>query len=184
MALGQRREKGDGVASGRRQTGVGAPRDKAGPIDARFAPGTDPGAVACRRPGPVPSRQSAASRQRGQDGEDAACERLRRAGLRVLRRNYRVRGGEVDIVALEGNVLVFVEVRSRAYAGWGGAAASVDARKLARIVLAARHYLAFAGSASAQLACRFDVVAIDGARLRWIRGAFDASGGGWRGCRG
>ena len=117
-----------------------------------------------------------APRQRGQDGEDAACERLRRAGLRVLRRNYRVRGGEVDIVARDGHTLVFVEVRCRSHAGWGGAAASVDARKRARIVLAARHYLACAEGAAAQPACRFDVVAIDGASLRWIRDAFDALG--------
>jgi putative endonuclease len=114
--------------------------------------------------------------QRGQQAEDAACESLRRAGLRILRRNYRVRGGEVDIVARDGEVLVFVEVRSRRHAGWGGAAASVDARKRARIVLAARHYLACAAGAWALPACRFDVVAIDGARLRWIRDAFDAQG--------
>ncbi len=129
-------------------------------------------------------RQALGPRQRGQDGEDAACERLRRAGLRVLRRNYRVRGGEVDIVALDGEVLVFVEVRCRRYADWGGAAASVDARKRARIVLAARHYLACADARPEQPACRFDVVAIDGARLRWIRDAFDAPGRvrpGWRG---
>ena len=114
---------------------------------------------------------------RGQQAEDAACRHLRRAGLRVLRRNYRVRGGEVDIVARHGPVLVFVEVRCRRHAAWGGAAASVDARKRARIVLAARHYLACAGAAVAEAQCRFDVVAIDGARLCWIRGAFDALGG-------
>lgn len=113
---------------------------------------------------------------RGQQAEDAACRHLRRAGLRVLRRNYRVRGGEVDIVARHGPVLVFVEVRCRRHAAWGGAAASVDARKRARIVLAARHYLACAGVAWAEAQCRFDVVAIDGARLCWIRGAFDAMG--------
>ena len=111
---------------------------------------------------------------RGQQAEDAACRHLRGAGLRVLRRNYRVRGGEVDIVARDGQVLVFVEVRCRGHAGWGGAAASVDARKRARIVLAARHFLACAGQAAAQADCRFDVVAIDGAQLCWIRGAFDA----------
>lgn len=110
----------------------------------------------------------------GREGEDFACAVLRRGGLRVLQRNYRVRGGEVDIVAQDGDVLVFVEVRRRACAAWGGAAASVGARKRARLVCAARHFLARAGVAAAQSACRFDVVAIDGTRLRWIRAAFDA----------
>jgi putative endonuclease len=137
-----------------------------------------------KRAGPDARAQLAAPSQRGQQAEDAACERLRRAGLRILRRNYRVRGGEVDIVALDGQVLVFVEVRCRRHAGWGGAAASVDARKRAHLVLAARHYLACADTHPQQPVCRFDVVAIDGARLRWIRDAFDAPGRvrpGWHG---
>ena len=125
---------------------------------------------------PGPRARPAASQLRGQQAEDAASERLRRAGLRILRRNYRVRGGEVDIVARDGDVLVFVEVRCRHHAGWGGAAASVDTRKRARIVLAARHYLACHEGARTPSGCRFDVVAIDGARMRWIRDAFDALG--------
>lgn len=110
----------------------------------------------------------------GRDGEDAACRELRRHGLRVLQRNYRVRGGEIDVIARERDVLVFVEVRVRSHAGWGGAACSVDAGKRARIVLAARYFLAGADPALAASPCRFDVIAIDGARLRWIRDAFDA----------
>lgn len=67
--------------------------------------------------------------------------------------------------------LVFVEVRSRAGAGGGGAAASVSATKRARLVRAARHYLL---RLAAPPPCRFDVVAIDGGHLQWLRGAFDA----------
>ena len=91
-----------------------------------------------------------------------------------MQRNYRVRGGEIDIIARDPrDVLVFVEVRARASTAFGGAAASVDARKRARILLAARHYLM---RLPAEVACRFDVVAIDGGQLHWIRDAFDADG--------
>jgi putative endonuclease len=108
----------------------------------------------------------------GARAEDAAWAYLERQGLRLLRRNYRVRGGEIDIIArTPAGELVFVEVRSRSGAAHGGAAASVDARKRARLCLAARHYLMRCGS---EPPCRFDVVAIDGGRLQWIRGAFDA----------
>ncbi len=117
------------------------------------------------------------ARQRtGREAEESACRELQRRGLRVLQRNYRVRGGEIDIVARDGCTLVFIEVRRRNHAGWGGAAASVDARKRIRIVHAARHYLARAGAEVAAMACRFDVVAFDSGRMRWIRDAFDAGG--------
>ena len=110
----------------------------------------------------------------GRRGEQAAQRELQRHGLRVLRRNYRVRGGEVDLIARDGDTLVFVEVRVRSHGAWGGAAASVDGSKRARVVLAARHFLCAGGAAWAAAPCRFDVVAIDGGRLRWIRDAFDA----------
>ncbi len=115
-----------------------------------------------------------ARRRAGREAEESACRELQRRGLRLLQRNYRVRGGEIDIVARDGGTLVFVEVRRRGHAGWGGAAASVDARKRMRIVRAARHYLARAGDEAAAAPCRFDVVAYDAGRMRWIRGAFDA----------
>jgi putative endonuclease len=97
----------------------------------------------------------------------------------LVERNYRVargphaRGGEIDRILHERDgTLVFVEVRSRADARHGGAAASVGAAKRARLVLAARHYLLrFAAAA----ACRFDVVAIDAGAVQWLRGAFDAA---------
>jgi putative endonuclease len=96
-----------------------------------------------------------------------------------VQRNYRVaagpraRGGEVDLILRERDgTLVFVEVRARKTAGYGGAAASISAGKQRSIVLAAQHYLrAFASPP----ACRFDVVAIEGERIEWIRGAFDAA---------
>ncbi|MFT3954250.1 MAG: YraN family protein [Piscinibacter sp.] len=115
----------------------------------------------------------------GDEGETLALAHLQRAGLVLVERNYRVargpgaRGGEVDLILRERDgTLVFVEVRTRRDAGHGGAAATVGAAKQQRIVLAARHYLLRLASPPP---CRFDVVAIDGGRVEWLRGAFDAS---------
>jgi putative endonuclease len=114
----------------------------------------------------------------GDAGEARALAHLLRHGLVLVERNYRVargpraRGGEVDLIVRERDgTLVFVEVRMRRDAGHGGAAASVGAAKQRRIVLAARHYLMRMATPPP---CRFDVVAIDGDRLDWHRGAFDA----------
>ena len=115
----------------------------------------------------------------GDAAETRALAWLEQRGLALVQRNYRVargpaaRGGEVDLILRERDgTLVFVEVRSRAGSGFGGAAASVTGTKQRRIVLAARHYLA--GLALVP-PCRFDVVAIDGGQIEWLRGAFDAS---------
>lgn len=121
------------------------------------------------------------SRQaRGRAAEDAALAHLRRAGLVLVARNYRVargpnaRGGEVDLIVRgRDGTLVFVEVRARADARHGGAAASIGAAKRASLVLAARHYLAALRTAPPP--CRFDVVAIDGDTIEWLQGAFDAA---------
>jgi putative endonuclease len=114
----------------------------------------------------------------GDAAEQAALAWLQRQGLVLVERNYRVargphaRGGEVDLILRDRDgTLVFAEVRARSSAAFGGAAASVTARKRERIVLAARHYLLRYAAAPA---CRFDVVAIDGGRIDWLRGAFDA----------
>ncbi len=71
---------------------------------------------------------------RGRRAEDAAAEYLQTIGWRVLARNWRDRRGELDIVAVDGDSLVIVEVRSRSSARFGTAAESVDARKRARLV--------------------------------------------------
>lgn len=109
-------------------------------------------------------------------GEAQALRHLQHAGLRLIQANYRTPGrggGEIDLIMRDHDgTLVFVEVRKRVGASHGGAAASVGTTKRRRIVLAARHYLLRMNHTPA---CRFDVVAIDGAALEWIRGAFDAS---------
>jgi putative endonuclease len=114
----------------------------------------------------------------GDAGEARALAFLVRQGLVLVERNYRVargphaRGGEVDLILRDRDgTLVFAEVRLRSRAEHGGAAASVAASKQRRIVLAARHYLM---RLAVPPPCRFDVVAIDGERLEWLRGAFDA----------
>lgn len=127
------------------------------------------------------SRRNAATdkRVRGDAAETRALAHLQQHGLTLVERNYRVargphaRGGEIDLILRDRDgTLVFVEVRVRADAAHGGAAASVGAGKRASLVLAARHYLL---RFAAPPACRFDVVAIDGDALRWLRAAFDAA---------
>ena len=116
------------------------------------------------------------TRLRGNAAEDAALAHLLAAGLTLVERNYRTPGrggGEIDLVMREaGGTLVFVEVRDRAGTTHGGAAASVGGVKQRRIVLAARHYLMRHRSPPA---CRFDVVAIDGNHIEWLKAAFDAA---------
>ena len=117
----------------------------------------------------------------GRRAEDRALAHLEQHGLRLLERNYRCRGGEIDLVMMEGTTLVLVEVRSRSNAGFGSAAETVGARKQARIALAARHLLRTRQQLR-RLRARFDVVALDPGdspgefRVSWIRDAFRVSG--------
>ena len=107
---------------------------------------------------------------RGREAETRAAAYLQQRGLRLVERNFRVRGGEIDLIMRDGASLVFVEVRQRSSTGFGGAAASITAGKRRRIVLAARHYLL----GRPPCACRFDCVLIEGDRLEWLRDAFAA----------
>ncbi|WP_145481517.1 YraN family protein [Stenotrophomonas rhizophila] len=111
--------------------------------------------------------------QRGAAVETAALGHLRGAGLSPLARNVRYKGGELDLVMRDGGTTVFVEVRYRADARYGGGAASVDLRKRRKLVLAARLFL-LSHPELAQQPCRFDVVEASGEppRLNWLRDAF------------
>ena len=116
---------------------------------------------------------------RGDAGEARALAHLVAQGLTLVQRNYRVargpnaRGGEVDLILRERDgTLVFVEVRSRRSASHGGAAASVGAAKQRSLLFAAQHFLR---TQRVLPPCRFDVVAIEGDRIEWLRAAFDAS---------
>lgn len=113
---------------------------------------------------------------RGAEAESRAADLLARAGLNILARNARSRGGELDLVALDGEVLVVVEVRARAPSRYAQSGESVDARKQARIVQATQAWL-LRHPAHAGRAVRFDVIGFDGdAPPRWWRAAFTADG--------
>jgi putative endonuclease len=111
----------------------------------------------------------ASRNERGQRAEDLAADFLRRQGLAVEARNVRNRYGEIDIVAREGDTLVFVEVRLRGSAAFGGAAGSITAAKQKRLLTAANLYLS---GFSRQPPCRFDAVLLDTLdieRITWQR---------------
>jgi putative endonuclease len=123
------------------------------------------------RPCPRQPRVHAMTRP-GEQAEQIAAQYLQRRGLKVLERNYRCRYGEIDLILRDGDTLVFAEVRLRRRADFGGAAASIDAAKQARLIHAAQHYLA---TQPRLPPCRFDAVLLSGlndAEVEWIRNAF------------
>jgi putative endonuclease len=93
---------------------------------------------------------------RGREAEERAAHHLEGRGLRVVERNFRIRGGEIDLICRDGRTLIFVEVRLRSGGDFGGAAASITATKRRRIVLAAQHYLAGQGGLRLPLRLRAD----------------------------
>lgn len=118
---------------------------------------------------------SATTKSKGDAAEDAALAHLQVAGLKLLQRNYRTPGrggGEIDLIMRDtDDTLVFVEVRQRAGAWFGGAAASISATKRHRIVFAAKYYLL---RLTRMPACRFDVVLVEN-NITWLKAAFEAS---------
>lgn len=107
----------------------------------------------------------------GAAAEDQAADYLQRQGLRLLARNWRCRLGELDLIMRDGETLVFVEVRSRASAAFGGAGASITPAKQAKLIRAAEHFLLRQAHRGA---CRFDAILIEGDKLQWLRNAFEA----------
>lgn len=109
--------------------------------------------------------------------EQRACAELERAGLKLLARNYTTRYGELDLVMMDRDTVVFVEVRHRLSSSCGSAAASVTVSKQGKLIRTAELWLA-AHPQHAHRSCRFDVVGYDGpadrADMHWWRGAFEA----------
>ena len=109
----------------------------------------------------------------GERAERIAAGYLQRKGLALVETNYRCRWGEIDLVLRDRDTIVFVEVKLRRSTSFGGTAYSVTPRKQARIIAAARHYLA----RKEEMPCRFDVVLLERLeppRIEWIRDAFSA----------
>ncbi len=115
--------------------------------------------------------------KRGEQFETLAADWLAARGATILERNFQCKVGEIDLIALDGNCLVFVEVRARSPSRFSSAAASVDRRKQQRIIRTAQWYLQSRRRWS-NTPCRFDVIAIeprqlpDNTAVRWIRSAF------------
>lgn len=126
----------------------------------------------------APARQAppvSPSQRQGSLTETRAHRFLQSRGLRILETNLRCRAGEIDLIALEADTLVFVEVRQRTSRAYGGAAASVNRAKQVRLTRTARYllpYLSRRWFGGRPPACRFDVIALDGTYLTWIRHAF------------
>lgn len=115
---------------------------------------------------------------RGRQAETAAAAWLARRGLRLLGRNVRTRGGELDLVMRDGDTLVFIEVRARRSTRYGGAAASITATKQQRLIRAARGWL-MTHPQHARQPVRFDILAYEGpGEPHWICNAIDAAAHG------
>lgn len=110
-------------------------------------------------------------RKLGAAYEQFACDFLRQKGLNILETNFRVRQGEIDIVARDGNTLVFTEVKYRKNKTKGTPEEAVDIRKQIQISKVAMFYLAF-HHLPVTTPCRFDVIAICDKQLHWIPNAF------------
>lgn len=113
----------------------------------------------------------------GRMGEDLACRYLQQQGMILIARNYRCRRGEIDLIMLHGDSLVFIEVRYRHRPYYGSAAESIDIRKQRKISHCASLYLQ-RHPAHARYPGRFDVVCIapgdHGLKVEWISDAFTA----------
>jgi len=106
----------------------------------------------------------------GAQAEQQAAQYLLQQGLKPVAQNYRSRFGEIDLIMQDGATLVFVEVRLRRSANFGGAAASIDVHKQRRLIRTAQQYLA--GLAHIP-PCRFDAVLMDDNGVQWLKNAFE-----------
>jgi putative endonuclease len=114
------------------------------------------------------------SREQGDAAEEQARRHLEGHGLRTVARNVRSRFGEIDLIMLDNRTLVFVEVRYRHSSRFGGAVASIDAKKQRRLIATAHGYLQ---QQPHDGPCRFDVVAISATPngIEWLQHAFELS---------
>ncbi|WOG26186.1 YraN family protein [Endozoicomonas sp. 8E] len=119
--------------------------------------------------------------KKGLSAENRALEYLEARGMKLLNRNYACKAGEIDLVMLEKETLVFVEVRFRSQSQFGSAAESITPRKQNKIRKAANHFLALHSKHQHRL-CRFDALLLRNASIHddvnsekpieWIKGIF------------
>lgn len=118
-----------------------------------------------------------ASHVKGRDYESMACDYLQQQGLRLIERNYRSRQGEIDLIMMDGDYLVFVEVRYRSSPRFGNGAETIDQRKQFRLIATAARYLQERRRSTSQ-AARFDVISIgpqqNTSTIHWIKDAIQA----------
>jgi putative endonuclease len=105
----------------------------------------------------------------GRAAEDEAARELARLGYRIVARNFRAAGAEIDIIAVEAGTLVFVEVKARSTRAFGSAVGAVDGKKRAKLRIAAEEFLQFHAPSAKT---RFDVVSFERGRMRLHRNAF------------
>lgn len=122
-----------------------------------------------------PLAQGSPSQHQGHAAESRACDHLEKLGAQILARNLHCKTGEIDILAYQDGILIFIEVRQRQDGRYGGAAASVNRTKQTRIIRAAKYFLPpisrqyFAGR---EPPCRFDVISVQTDEIDWITDAF------------
>ena len=126
----------------------------------------------------IPARADSPRQLTTKQVGDAAEQRARRwlegQGLGFIAANVRERGGEIDLIMREGNTTVFVEVRYRRSAQFGGAAASVTRSKQNKLLQTARLWLARHNGSFDTVDCRFDVIAFTGNEIEWFSNAFSS----------
>lgn len=115
----------------------------------------------------------------GESAERQACQFLEREHYRLLKKNFRCKFGEIDLIMQNGQNLVFVEVRYRKHDNFGSGAESVTQSKQNKLINTAKYYLQKNPNA-AQYACRFDVISMspsessNNSEIDWIKDAFQA----------
>lgn len=126
----------------------------------------DPGIIIQKRKANVNKRRT------GSIYEEQAARYLEKEGYRIIERNYRIRSGEIDLIAMDGRYLVFVEVKFRRDEKKGSPLEAVDSRKQRVIFRTAQMFLKTKGYGF-HVPCRFDVVGIEGGRIIHVKNAFE-----------
>lgn len=112
----------------------------------------------------------------GLEAEQLAATFLENHGLKLVAKNYHCRFGEIDIIMIDAETLVFIEVRLRSNSQFGSAAASITPQKQQKLILTAQHYLQLHVNNQSQVACRFDAILMrktDLNDIEWLRNAFE-----------